>query len=240
MPPSAVHTGVMSGCCGPEDDGRYSEVFDQQFARSIARRYQRRGLTDPERCIVDLISGIGVEGATILEVGGGVGEIQLELLTRGAAATVNLELSDAYEEQAESLMRLKGAAGRVTRVVGVDLAESGQYVESADVVILHRVVCCYPDFEHLLGAAADHARTALVFSHPPRTWLTRATVRLSNTWMAVLGRRYRGFVHSPDAMIDVLRTHGMTVHRRDRAARWHIAAVVREPAPVPTPTGKAG
>src|SRR4029453_7113987 len=152
---------------------------------------------------------------SILGGGGGVSEIQLELLARGAAAAVNLELSDAYEEQAESLMRLKGIDGRVTRIVGIDLAEAGEHVESADVVILHRVVCCYPDFEHLLGAAADHARRALVFSHPARTWLASAMVRLSNTWMAVLGRRYRGFVHSPDAMIDVLRTDGMTVHRRD-------------------------
>jgi 16S rRNA G966 N2-methylase RsmD len=228
----------MSGCCGPEDDGRYSEAFGQRYAISIARRYRRRGLTRPEQRIVELLSGIGVEGATVLEVGGGVGQLQLELLARGAASTVNLELSDAYEEQAESLIRRSRDDGRVTRIVGIDLAEAGQYVESADVVILHRVVCCYPDFERLLGAAADHARRALVFSHPPSTWLTRSTVGLGNTWMSVLGRRYRGFVHSPDAMIDVLRRHGMVVQRRDRAARWRIAAVVREAAPVPR--GAAG
>ncbi len=223
----------MSECCGPEDDGRYSEVFDQRFASGIARRYRRHGLTDPERRIIELLSGIGVDGASVLEIGGGVGEIQLELLARGAAVTVNLELSDSYEEQADELMRLRGIDGRVTRIVGVDLAVSGEDVAVADFVVLHRVVCCYPDFERLLGAAADHARRALVFTHPPSTWVTRAMVSISNTWMAVLGRRYRGFVHSPDAMLDVLRRHGMIVHQRDRAARWRIAVAVREPAPVP-------
>jgi hypothetical protein len=48
-------------------------------------------------------------------------------------------------------------------------------VAPADLVILHRVVCCYPDYERLLTAAADHARRALVFSYPPRNPLSRAS-----------------------------------------------------------------
>lgn len=227
-----MHTEGMSSCCGPEDDGRYSGVFDTRYASGVARRYRRRGLTDPERRIVEFLSGIGITGRSVLEIGGGVGEIQLELLARGAADSVNLELSDAYEEQADALMRAAGIDGRVTRIVGVDLAESGQEVAPADFVVLHRVVCCYPDFERLLGAASDHARTALVFSHPPRTWLTRTTVGMGNAWMSVLGRRYRGYVHSPDAMIGVLREHGLTLQQHHRGARWCVAAAVREPAPV--------
>lgn len=222
----------MPGCCGPDDDGRYSEVFDRRFASGIARRYRRRGLTPPARRIVEVLSGLGLEGESVLEIGGGVGEIQLALLARGASETVNLELSDAYEDQADELMRQAGIDGRVTRIVGVDLAESGHEVASADFVVLHRVVCCYPDFERLLGSAADHARKALVFSHPPRTWITLASVRIGNAWMALLGRRYRGFVHSPDDMLAVLRAHGLTLHSHERSERWRIAVAVREPASI--------
>ena len=50
---------------------------------------------------------------------------------------------------------------------------------TADVVVLHRVVCCYPDYERLLGAAADHSRRLLVFSHPPRNVASRAIPRPS-------------------------------------------------------------
>jgi 16S rRNA G966 N2-methylase RsmD len=42
----------------------------------------------------------GVDGASVLEVGGGVGDIQLELLGRGASRTSNLELVDAYDTDA--------------------------------------------------------------------------------------------------------------------------------------------
>lgn len=222
----------MPGCCGP-DDGRYSEVFDERFASGMARRYRRRGLSAPERRIVEVLSELGLERASVLEVGGGVGGIQLALLARGASETVNLELSDAYEDQADELMRQAGIDGRVTRMVGVNLAESGHEIAPADYVVLHRVVCCYPDFERLLGSAADHARRALVFSHPPRTWFTRASVSIGNTRMALLGRRYRGFVHAPDEMLAVLRTHGLTLRSHERSARWRIAVAVREPASIP-------
>lgn len=224
----------MSGCCGPEQDGRYSEVFDERFASSIARRYRLRGPTAPERHIVDALSGLGLHGKSVLEVGGGVGEIQLELIKRGAAETVNLELSDAYEGQADELIRAGGVDGRVTRIVGIDLAAaSGGEVAPADYVLLHRVICCYPDFAALLGAAADHARTAVVFSHPARNVFTRAAVSMSNTWMAIAGRRYRGFVHSPEAMLAVLRAHGLALRTHERSKRWHIAVAVRESASLP-------
>lgn len=226
----------MPGCCGPDDDGRYSEVFDQRFASGLARRYRRRGLAEPGRRIVELLSELGLEGASVLEIGGGVGEIQLDLLARGASETVNLELSDAYEDEADELMRRAGIGGRVTRIVGVDLARSGPEIGPADYVVLHRVVCCYPDFEGLLGAAADHARKALVFSYPPRTWITRASVRIGNAWVALLGRRYRGYVHSPDEMLAVVRTHGLTLRSHERSRRWRIAVAVREPAAIPATT----
>ena len=226
----------MSGCCGPAPDGRYSEIFDERFASSIARRYRRRGLTAPEGRIIEALSGLGLHGRSVLEVGGGVGELQLELLARGAAATVNLELSDAYEEQADELMRSRGVDGRVTRIVGVDLAAASDADGArADYVLLHRVICCYPDFAGLLGAAAEHARSAVVFSHPARNLVTRAVVAMSNARMAIAGHSYRGFVHSPEAMLDVLSAHGLALRTYERSKRWHIAVAVREPTTVGSP-----
>ena len=220
----------MSGCCGPGEDGRYSEVFDERFASSVARRYRRRGLSRPARHIVEALDELGLAGASVLEVGGGVGEIQLELLARGARETVNLELSDAYEAAADALHRESGIQGRVTRMVGVNLADASTIdLQPADYVVLHRVVCCYPDFERLLGSAAEHARRALVFSHPPRTWLTRSAVALGNAWMAVRGRSYRGYVHSPEAMLAVLTAHGLVLRSTQRSDRWRIVVAVREP-----------
>lgn len=228
----------MPGCCAPvppspeQDPERYSAVFNAQFSRSIARYYEKKGLRPAERRIVDFLSGQGargslLEGASVLEVGGGAGEIQLELLARGAARSTNLELSDAYETDAERLIARAGVAGRVERRLGIDLAATPDAVQPADVVVLHRVVCCYPDYEKLLGAAADHARQAIVFSYPPAGPLSRLTLRVGNALMRLTGRSFRGFAHDPAAMVDVVRRHGLEPIYQHRGRPWHITGAVR-------------
>ncbi len=137
----------MAGCCNPRGCDRF---FTRRFARRVAKRYRRKGLDETARRMVAFLELRGIEGATVLEVGGGVGEIQLELLKRGAARAVNLELSPAYEEEATSLLRAAGLEGRAERRLH-DIAVDPEGVEAADVVVLHRVVCCYPDYERLLG-----------------------------------------------------------------------------------------
>jgi hypothetical protein len=124
----------------------------------------------------------------------GVGEIQIELLQAGAARAQNLELSPAYEHEAHKLAGQAGVQGRLHWRIH-DLAQDPGAVDPADLVILHRVVCCYPDYERLLGAAADHARRALVFSHPPRNALSRAFYVVFNLVMRLTRSSFRGFAH---------------------------------------------
>ncbi|MFF2495976.1 methyltransferase domain-containing protein [Agromyces sp. NPDC058064] len=209
-------------------DGRYDAVFDERFAQRIARQYSKRGLTPSEQHIVDYLADeVGIVGARVLEIGGGVGELQLALLERGAANTVNLELSSAYEATAGRLAAAAGVGDRVTRTVGLDLAERPNAVDEADIVVLHRVVCCYPDADRLLSAAADRARRALVFSHPPRNLVSRAGAVSVNLMMWLVGRSYRGFIHSPDAMVDVLARHGLQAGYRHRDRGWCIVGAQR-------------
>src|SRR4051812_2141682 len=152
------------GCCDPS---RYGKLFNQRFARRVARRYRKRGLDKHSQHIADFLRAKGLEGASVLEIGGGVGEIQVELLKAGAARSVNLELSEEYEGEARRLAEENGLADRIERRFH-DIAADPDGVAPADVVVLNRVVCCYQDYERLLGAAADHATRLLVFSYPPR------------------------------------------------------------------------
>ena len=213
----------MAGCCDPRGCDR---MFGARFARGRATRYRKRGLDATARAIVELVAQRGVEGATVLEIGGGVGEIQLELLRRGAASATNLELSPGYEPEAAALIEDAGLGGRVHRRL-IDIATDPAAVEPADIVVLHRVVCCYPDVANLLGAAADHARSRLVFSHPPRNAVSRAVVATQNVLFRAVGRDFRTFAHSPDAMLAVLAEHGLQLRAAHRGRVWQVAAVSR-------------
>ena len=171
-----------------------------------------------------------LDGATVLEIGGGVGEIQLELLKRGAARTLNLELTNAYDREARDLAREAGVEDRVERRVH-DIAVEPHAIEPADIVVLHRVVCCYPDYEQLLGAAATHARRSLVFSHPPRNVVSRALLGAQNLFFKALGREFRTFAHPPKAMRAVLEHHGLEPAFTHRGVPWSVEGRRRSAAP---------
>jgi 2-polyprenyl-3-methyl-5-hydroxy-6-metoxy-1,4-benzoquinol methylase len=216
----------MAGCCDPRGCDRF---FGRRFARRMAHRYRTRGLDKTAQQIVGFLVDRGIDGATVLEIGGGVGEIQLELLRRGAARSLNLELSSAYDAEATRLFESAGLLERAERRLH-DIAVDPEGVEPADVVVLHRVVCCYPDYERLLGAAADHARRLLVFSHPPRNLASRALAATENLVFRARRMQFRVFTHPPAAMLDVLAARGLRPAFEHHGLVWQVAGVER-PAP---------
>jgi hypothetical protein len=213
----------MAGCCDPRGCDR---MFDDRFARRMAARYRKKGLDRTARRMVDLLVERGVQNATVLEIGGGVGDIQLELLRAGAASATNLEISSGYEAAAATLIADAGLTGRVQRRL-VDIADDPAAVQPADIVVLHRVVCCYPDYEKLLGVAADHTRRHLVFSHPPRNPVSRAVVGAQNWLLRLAGREFRAFTHPPAAMRAVLAGHGLHPVVVHGGPVWQVAAASR-------------
>jgi hypothetical protein len=215
----------MASCCDPLE---YDRAFNAAFAHRLAKRYRRKGLDPTARRIVDALTDRGVDGATVLEIGGGIGDIQIELLRQGAAHSVNVELSSAYESDAAELLRAAGLTERADRRVG-DIAVTPDVVDSADVVVMHRVVCCYPNYALLLTVAADHARRLLVFSYPPGNVVARLLVGLENLIRQIRRRQFRSFVHDPSHMLAVLREHGLHTSVLHHGA-WQVALAEWEPA----------
>jgi len=213
----------MSGCCDPDD---YQSVFSDRFARRQSRRYRRRGLSPAARGIVDFATSRGIAGASVLEIGGGVGQIQIELLRRGASHVTNLEISQNYEDEATRLLAEAGMAERVTRRF-LDIAQAPDEVQPADVVILHRVVCCYPDYAKLLSVAAGHARKTLVYSHPAANLVNRAQFGAENVLRRLSGNDFRAFIHPPKGMIRASESEGLAVAYRQHAWDWDVVGLAR-------------
>ena len=206
----------MAGWCDP---GEYGEVFGTAFSRRMARRYRRRGLDETATRLVEILAADAITGATVLEIG-------VELLRRGAASVVSLELSSEYDGEARRLATEAGVAARVERRI-VDIAATPEQVDAADLVVLHRVVCCYPDYERLLGAAADRCRRRIAFSHPPRNVLTRGLTTAENLGRRMTGRNFRVYAHPPDAMVAAVARRGLRPVVTHRGALWHVQGLAR-------------
>ena len=216
----------MGNCCTPKG---YRWVFSEGRARADAKRYRRRGLDRTSKRIAELLKRDGVKGRTLLEVGGGVGAIQIDLLRAGVTRAVSIELTPTYEEAAGLLLRDAGLADRVERRV-LDFAAVGGDVAPADIVIMNRVICCYPDRPRLAGAAADHARDVLVLSFPKQSWWTRIGLQLGNVALRLARREFRIFLHSPDQILAAVERHGLTTTSNRRGLFWQVATLRRSRA----------
>ncbi len=212
----------MSSCCRPES---YGAFFSEKGARRALRRYRKRGLDSLSDRIASVVRERGVRGATVLEVGGGIGALEIELLAAGAERATNVELSPEYEEAAAELARERGVDERLERRIGdfVGVAD----VQGADAVVMNRVVCCYPDYDALVGTAAERARRLLVFTFPRERALVRAAFALMNLWLRLTRNDFRGFVHPVREMLDVAQRRGLTPVVDHRGAFWQLAALER-------------
>ena len=213
----------MSDCCTPKG---YRQIFSEKNAGAEARRYRRKGLDGTSKRIFNLITERGVEGKTLLEVGGGIGAIEVELLKAGMARAINVELTPTYEAAAGELLVEGGLADRVERRL-MDFAEAGAQVENADVVVMNRVICCYPDMPKLATAAADRANTMLVMSFPNRRWWTRLGLTLANLGFRAIRLQFRIFLHRPALILAIVEQRGFKTRLNQQGILWQVVALER-------------
>lgn len=208
-----------------------SEIFTERVARKDARRYLRHGLPERARKLLALIqSSFDVRQRDTLEIGSGVGAFTVELARSGAASGRGVDATLAVVNQAARVAREKGVSDRVS-FEAADFTAVANRVDAADLVLLDRVVCCYPEWQSLLQPAAAHARHAIALSYPADTTLSRITIRALNTGQSLLRRKFRMHLHPPAAMHDLLRHNGFDIARIGRYWFWELLVAVRRPTP---------
>lgn len=178
------------------------------------------------RSVVDYLISRGIEGADLLEVGGGIGDLQLELLRAGVSRSVNIELSPEYEEEAAELVREAAMGERVSRHVG-DFVEARDGLDAADIVVLNRVVCCYPWVEKMMEAAVGKTRRYLGLTFPREKWWMKLVIGVGNSWMSIRQCDFRGFVHPVAGIESVATRAGLIVGHRDRNLGWQAVVFER-------------
>jgi magnesium-protoporphyrin O-methyltransferase len=137
-----------------------------------------------------------------------------------------VELSSGYDRLARELAEAAGAEERLERRQ-LDFAASADEVEPADVVVLNRVVCCYPDYEGLLGSAAGRSQRLLAFSFPRSTWWTRLGATLGNWFLRLRRCEFRGYVHPPGALYETAERQGFRLAYEHQGLLWRVAGFER-------------
>ncbi|HSM00892.1 MAG TPA: class I SAM-dependent methyltransferase [Acidimicrobiia bacterium] len=209
----------MANCCDPSG---YRKVFNSKEARHAARSYRRKGLDSTARPMVDALRERGVAGATVLEVGAGVGGAQIELMKAGAASGVAYDLSPAHERIGHELLAEHEMAGRVVWRTADFVADPE--APAADLVFLNRVVCCYPDMPGMVDSASTRARRLLAMSYPRDRWWVRFGIRTINGFLRLMRNSFRVFVHPTDEIARRAVATGLSEIASGRTFlwEWHV------------------
>jgi SAM-dependent methyltransferase len=205
-------------CCQCEG---IATQFGSETARRELKRFRRRGPNVSTRLLIDDLRAAGVEGATLLDIGGGVGAIHHTLLDAGANEALHVDVSPDYIAAAHDEAGRRGHGDRVRFVRG-DFVQVAHELPEADVVTLDRVICCYPDMDLLVANAALKTRRLFGAVYPRDAWWVRVVVRTINVLLRVRRTAFRVFVHSPAAIDGVLRRNGLDLVTLHRTAVWEI------------------
>jgi magnesium-protoporphyrin O-methyltransferase len=197
----------------------YRTIFGRKAVERDARRYRRKGLTDSAGWILQVLGDDGVADRPVLEVGGGIGSLQIELLEAGASHATNVEIIDSYEATARSLIAERDLEARVERHIA-DYAQHPEHNPAADIVIMHRVICCYPDPDTLTAAACSRARDRVAITIPRDTPWVKLGFWGMNACLRLRRIAFRGYVHPQARILEVANSHGFHATHHQRGALW--------------------
>jgi len=215
-------------CCSP-GDSPFDRQFDARHAAEHLRTYRRKGPAGLTRALIDALAAGGVEGLTVLDIGGGVGAVHHELLRSGAAAAVDVDASRAYVSVAREEAVRQGHADRVRYLAG-DFVALAQEVAPADLVALDRVICCYSDMAALVGRSAGLARRRYGLVYPRDSWLGRAGITVLNAAYRLSRSPFRAYVHRTAEVDAIVSANGLVKRVHRTTFIWQLAVYERPAA----------
>lgn len=204
-------------------------LFNRKRAARDLKRYRNSGPSKTTGWLVDYLLSQGVEGLTLLDIGGGVGAIQHALIEDGCVVQADaVDASAAYVDVAREEARRRGHEGLVRHHVG-DFVDHADRVGKADIVTLDRVVCCYPAMEELVRLSAERARRLYALVFPRDEWWVRALLAVPNLFLRLTRNPFRVFVHPHDQLERVIHEEGLHERFGKTTPFWRVAVYERAP-----------
>jgi SAM-dependent methyltransferase len=209
-------------CC----DQDFERLFDEREAERDLTDWREHGPRGATQELIDALRADGVEGASLLDIGAGVGMVHLELLAAGAARAVDVDASAAFLAAARAEAMRRGVGDRVEHRFG-DVVELAADLAPADVVTLDRVICCYPDLRAMLHAAMAPGPRLIGLVHPNDSWWMRGSVAVFNAMSRLLRRHHSFYVHRRAEIDRLMRQGGFSSRITGGGRVWRVAVYRR-------------
>ncbi|MDC9721750.1 MAG: methyltransferase [Urechidicola sp.] len=181
-------------CCGAD------KLFDDKSAKKDLKRYLKRGPKKPTRLLVEALKKQNLQEKSLLDIGGGIGPIPLELIPEGITKVTDIDSSASYINIAESEAIKRGYKDIIQYQFG-DFVDQSKQIEIHDIVTLDKVICCYPHVDDLLKSSLSKAKKYYGIVYPQTNWLSSLWAKSINLGMWIKKNPFRTFIH-PTKLVD--------------------------------------
>jgi len=202
------------------------ELFNQEFVSKELASYRRKGPNKPTRFLIDALKKEGIQGSSLLDIGGGVGAIQHALLDAGVKNAIDVDASKAYLNAAQEEAQQRGFSERVRFQYG-DFVDIASQIPPVDIVTLDRVICCYPDMENLVRLSIERARKMYGLVYPRDIWWMKIGIKIINFICRMQKNPYRGFFHPTRAVEAIVSNNGFKRRFTRRTLAWQVVVYSR-------------
>jgi magnesium-protoporphyrin O-methyltransferase len=198
-------------------------MFDKKAAKRELKRYLKKGPSKTTIMLLDAVNKVGVQGLTFLDIGGGIGAIQHVLLKWGALNGISIEASSAYIDL------LKDEIDLTEKVVFKhgDFTTIASDLDSADIVTLDKVICCYDDMDELVGLSSKLAQKIYAVVYPRDNWWTKLLLPIINFYPKIKGSSFRVFIHPTKQVEDIIIRNGLKRNYYNKRLFWQVAIFTR-------------
>jgi hypothetical protein len=201
-------------------------IFDQANAEDDLKEYRAHGPADMTKRLLEALKASGVDGLTLIDVGGGVGVIQHELAGAGVSRVTDVDASRAYLHVAREEAERRGYADRAAYLYG-DFVALAPDLPGADIVTMDRVICCYPDVDALVNTAASKAKRYLAVVYPRDRFIFKLGLPLANLIFRFQRTAFRIFLHPTAAVERIAASHGFRKLAQHDGWLWQVSVYAK-------------
>ncbi len=215
--------------CSDEITERVAVDFDEK-ACDFCDRYKKSGLSQSSRLLMRFFEEEEISGKRILDLGCGTGAFAVETLKRGAESAVGVDLSQEMIKTADQLALANGLQANAKFQLG---NATTMELPSSDMVVMDKVICCYPDYGALLKNAVGRTGAAVGFVVPRDAGLMKGPLRLGVLIMNFFQRwrkQTQFYLHPLGAVDRLLRELGFIRKRRAGSRFWLVFLYTRAKA----------
>jgi magnesium-protoporphyrin O-methyltransferase len=216
-------------CC-PQERSKPAVPHVDKIGEHFDKRYQDWEPIAPEATdmLFNWLRQEGLAGSTVMDIGCGTGELLVRALEAGATSGTGADLSSEAIAMASDLAHETGFDDRLDLWVGDAAVEA---LDPHDVVVLDKVICCYPDADALIARSTDAARHLYAFAVPESRglWGLIARTRWFVFWLLEVLQRSHipRFVHDRTEIQAKVEAAGFRPLHTGRQYVWFVAVYAR-------------